>query len=153
MRLLTPAAASVFLALAFPLLTGVAAHAAVACHKINAKGVGQDLGGGMTTAQIVGGGILHGSTQGSFTITGGSAPVFLIGGTVTFTNDRGSLTVAVSGTFNVATGEFVAAGPVALSTGRLDGATGTLVLAGVQDLTNGKFVEEVTGLVCVDLAP
>ena len=28
------------------------AHAAVSCHKINAKDVGQDLGGGMTEAQI-----------------------------------------------------------------------------------------------------
>jgi len=37
---------------AVSLLAVSPAHAAVSCHKINAKGVGQDLGGGMTQAQI-----------------------------------------------------------------------------------------------------
>jgi hypothetical protein len=35
------------------------AYAGVSCHKINAKGVGQDLGGGNTEAYIIGGGLLH----------------------------------------------------------------------------------------------
>jgi hypothetical protein len=38
------------------------AAAAASCHKINAKGVGQDLGGGNTTANINGGGLLNGTT-------------------------------------------------------------------------------------------
>jgi len=129
------------------------AHAAVSCHKINAKGEGQDLGGGITEAQIIGGGILHGTTQGNFAITGGSPPVLSIAGTVTFMTGKGTLTVTVTGTFNVATGHFLVSGPVTAATGRLTGATGNLVLDGLEDLASGKFVEDVSGLVCVDLAP
>jgi hypothetical protein len=129
------------------------AHAAVSCHKINAKGVGQDLGGGVTTARIIGGGLLHGTTAGNFMITGGSPPVLSIAGTVTFTTKQATLTVSVAGTFDVSTGDFAATGPVAAATGKLAGATGTLLLEGVQDLSTGSFVEDVTGLICVDLSP
>ncbi len=129
------------------------AHAAVSCHKINAKGVGQDLGGGVTEAQIIGGGLLQGTTQGSFAITGGAPPAFTIAGTVLFTTKQATLTVAVAGTFNVATGAFVATGPVSTATGKLAGATGSLTLEGIQDLATGKFAEDVTGLVCADLRP
>ena len=129
------------------------AQAAVSCHKINAKGIGQDLGGGITEARIIGGGLLHGTTQGNFVITGGAPPVFSIAGTVTFTTRQATLTVAVAGTFDVATGAFVATGPVMSATGKLTGATGTLTLEGVEDLSNGRFTEEVSGLVCADLAP
>ena len=38
------------------LTTASQAQAAASCHKINAKGVGQDLGGGVTEARITGGG-------------------------------------------------------------------------------------------------
>jgi hypothetical protein len=129
------------------------AHAAVSCHKINAKGVGQDLGGGVTTARIIGGGLLHGTTAGNFMITGGSPPVLSIAGTVTFTTKQATLTVSVAGTFDVSTGDFAATGPVTAATGKLAGTTGTLLLEGVQDLSTGSFVEDVTGLICVDLAP
>lgn len=86
------------------LLAVSSAHAAVSCHKINAKGVGQDLGGGMTEARIIGGGLLHGTTQGSFAITGGAPPVLSIAGTVIFTTNKATLTVTVAGTLDVATG-------------------------------------------------
>ena len=59
------------------------------CHKINAKGVGQDLGGGSTTAQITGGGLLHGTTAGAFAIVGGAPPAFAIAGTVCSRRTRG----------------------------------------------------------------
>ena len=135
------------------LIVASSAHAAVSCHKINAKGAGQDLGGGVTEAQIIGGGLLHGTTVGSFAITGGSPPVLSIAGTVTFTTRQGTLTVAVAGIFNVATGNFIAAGPVTAATGKLAGTTGVLLFDGLQDLLTGKFVEDVRGLICVDLAP
>jgi hypothetical protein len=138
--------------LAASLLAVSPAHAAVSCHKINAKGVGQDLGGGMTEAQIIGGGLLHGTTQGSFA-AGGAPPVLSIEGTVTFTTNKATLTVTVTGTLNVATGDFMASGPVTAATGKLAGAKGTLVLDGTEDLITGTFVEDVSGLVCVDLAP
>ena len=79
------------------MLTGQA-QASETCHAINAKGVGQDLGGGMTTAQIIGGGLLHGTTVGSFAITGMSGNVASIEGTVTFTTEDGTLTVNLKGT-------------------------------------------------------
>lgn len=128
-------------------------QAGVTCHKISAKGAGQDLGGGRTEAQIIGGGLLHGTTQASFGITGGVPPVLSIAGAVMFTTNQATLTVSVAGTFNVATGNFIASGPVTAATGKLTGATGTLVFDGLQDLATGKFVEDVSGLICVDLAP
>jgi hypothetical protein len=127
-------------------------HAAVSCHKINAKGVGQDRGGGVTEAQLIGGGLLHGTTLGSFAITGGTPPDLSFSGTVTFTTKHATLIVTVVGTFNVANGNFIASGPVTAASGKLSGATGSLMLEGVQDLPTGKFVEDVTGLICVDLA-
>ena len=123
------------------------------CHKINAKGIGQDLGGGSTTAQIVGGGLLHGTTAGAFAIVGGTPPAFAIAGTVVFTTSAGTLTVGVSGTFDVSTGAFSSTGTVTGSTGKLEGATGSLTLEGVQDLGTGAFTETVTGSICVDLSP
>jgi len=136
------------------LVSAATAQAGVSCHKINAKGAGQDLGGGNTQAQIIGGGLLHGTTQASFVITDPNAtpPVFPIAGAVVFTTKHATLTVTVTGTFNVATGNFIASGPVTAATGKLTGATGTLVFDGLQDLATGKFVEDVSGLICVDLA-
>ena len=134
-----------------PMATSMRAE--VSCHKINAKGVGQDLGGGETRAQIVGGGLLHGTTVGNFTIIGISGTVASFIGTVTFTTHQATLTVTVTGTLDVATGEFSAAGPVTAATGKLAGATGTIALQGVEDLSTGAFVEDVTGEICVDLAP
>jgi hypothetical protein len=132
------------------MLTGQA-QASETCHAINAKGVGQDLGGGMTTAQIIGGGLLHGTTVGSFAITGMSGNVASIEGTVTFTTEDGTLTVNLKGTFDVAKGTFSASGPVnaGASTGGLAGATGTLSLNGVEDLKTGSFVETITGTICL----
>jgi hypothetical protein len=128
--------------------------AAVSTHKIHAKGVGQDLGGGNTQARIIGGGLLSGTTTAHFEITGGSPPVFLIVGDVTFTTNQGAtLTVHISGTFDVASGEFSASGPVTGSTGKLAGATGILTLSGVEDFSDGTFVEDVSGSISVNLAP
>jgi hypothetical protein len=135
------------------LMTVSQARAAVSCHRINAKGVGQDLGGGTTQADIIGGGLLQGTTVGNFVITGFSGTVASIAGTVVFTTNKATLTVTVAGIFDVATGEFSASGTVTSATGKLAGATGTLLLEGIEDLSNGRFLEDVTGTICVDLAP
>jgi hypothetical protein len=127
--------------------------AAVSCHKINAKGVGQDLGGGMTTARIVGGGLLHGTTAATFVITGFSGTVASFHGTIVFTVNRATLTAELAGTFDVATGAFAATSSSIAGTGKLAGATGSLTLQGVEDLTDGSFTETVRGEICVDLAP
>jgi hypothetical protein len=140
-------------ALVGSLLVAGQAQAGVSCHKINAKGVGQDLGGGMTRAEIKGGGLLHGTTEGAFAVTGFSGSVASIAGTVKFTVNRATLTVTVTGTLDTASGAFRASGPVTASTGKLAGSTGALTLAGVENLTTGSFVEDVTGQICVDLSP
>ena len=129
------------------------AQAAISCHAINGKGVGQDLGGGNTVADIHGAGLLHGSTVGSFVPTGTSGSVVFIAGTVVFTVNRATLTVTITGSLDLATGVFTASGPVTGATGKLAGATGTVSLAGVENLATGSFVEAVSGNVCVDLAP
>ena len=135
------------------LLIAMPAQAATSCHKINAKGEGQDQGNGVTTATILGGGLLHGTTVGNLVITGGAPPVLTIAGTVQFTTRKATLTVTISGDFDVSSGQFSATGPVTAATGKLAGATGSLAFAGIEDLTTGRFVEEVTGEICVDLAP
>jgi hypothetical protein len=135
------------------LMTVGQARAAVSCHRINAKGVGQDLGSGTTQADIIGGGLLQGTTVGNFVITGFSGTVASIAGTVVFTTNQATLTVTVAGIFDVATGVFSASGTVTSATGKLAGATGTLLLEGIEDLSNGRFLEDVTGTICVDLAP
>ena len=122
------------------------------CHIINAKGIGQDLGSGRTQADIIGGGLLHGTTEGNFVITGFVGTVASFTGTVVFTTNHGTLTVTVTGIFDISNGKFDATGSVTDSTGKLDGATGTINLQGVEDLTNGSFVEDVTGRICLDLS-
>jgi len=119
------------------------------CRTVKANGVGQDLGGGNTIATITQGGILNGTTAAHFDINGGAFPTFTFAGTVTFTTKRGTLAVAISGTFNVATGDFAASGPITGGTGRFAGATGTLTFAGNENLQTGTFTETVQGTICL----
>jgi hypothetical protein len=109
--------------------------------------VGQDLGGGHTVATIRHGGLLNGTTSGQFAISG-APPVFTINGTVVFTTKHGTLVATVVGTFNVVTGAFTASGPVSGGTGKLAGTTGTLTLAGVENLSTFVFTETITGTIC-----
>ncbi len=129
-----------------------AAQADTSCHNINASGVGQDHGGGSTTATISNGGLLEGTTQANFAASG-SPPTLALSGTVKFltNNDGATLTVSVTGTFNLSNGQFAASGPVSASTGKLAGATGSLAFEGVENLNNGTFTETITGNVCADL--
>ena len=123
------------------------------CHKIDASGVGQDLGGGQTVAQISDGGLLQGTTAASFTITGVVGTVASFAGTITFTTNRGTLTANVAGTLDVATGAFSAVSSGLSGTGKLAAATGSLAFNGVENLATGAFTEVVTGSICLDLAP
>jgi len=117
------------------------------CKSINATGVGQDLGGGNTTATISHDGRLNGTTSGHFDISG-APPVFATNGTVTFTTNHGTLVATVAGTFDVTTGAFTASGPVSGGTGKLAGASGTLTFSGVENLATGAFTETITGSIC-----
>lgn len=140
--LLTLLAASLVLGVA-PAPAEVGEH----CHKVKAVGVGEDLGGGDTVATITRAGFLNGTTAAHFDITGGAIPVLTFAGTVTFTAKKGTLTVAIAGTFDISTGAFEASGPVTAGTGRFADASGTLVFSGMQ--TGTDFTETVTGTLCL----
>ena len=129
------------------------APAAVSCHKINAKGIGQDNGDLTTNARIIGGGLLHGTTAAAFTPTGFIFPDFFFTGTITFTTNKGTLTAGLTGSLNVVTGKFASTTTGTSGTGKLAGVTGQLTLSGVEDLSTLVFTEDVTGKICVDLAP
>ena len=151
-------------ALLLPLLMLVQvgpATAAASCHHINAGGTGQGappLAGDppgliRTIAQIRGGGLLQGTTEAAFQVSGPTPTGIAFAGVITFTTNRGTLSVDLDGTLDLTTGDFVASGDVSGASGKLDGATGTLTLAGVQDLLDpaGSFTETASGEVCVDL--
>ena len=142
------AAATLLLASFF----SVPAEAGVSCHVINAKGVGEDLGGA-TTGNVIGGGLLHGTFESTIFITDVSGTLASFIETVTFTMRRATLTAVFAGKIDLATGESSASGPVTGSTGKLSGATGNLSFSGTLDLATGIFTEDLTGLICVDLAP
>jgi hypothetical protein len=134
------------------------ADAGVSCHTINATGVGQGIGGVgtaadpvRTVARIRGGGLLQGTTDASFELTGATSDVVEFEGLLIFTVNRGTLTVAVTGRLDLESGAFTAAGPVEAATGKLTGAEGALTITGVQDLEDGSFTETLRGRICVDL--
>ncbi len=154
----------VVLSLLVPLLVLVQAGPATAglsCHQINANGAGRGAppqagdppGLIRTVAQIRGGGLLQGTTEAAFQVTGATPTGIAFAGDITFTTNRATLMVDLDGTLDLATGEFSASGDVREATGKLDGATGSLTLAGVQDLLDpaGTFTETVSGEICVDL--
>ena len=129
------------------------AHGAVSCHRINAKAVGQESGGGQVTAQVIGGGLLHGTYEASFKITGFSGTLASFQGPIVFTVAGGTLTAQVTGTFDVTTGQFEATSTSITGTGILAGATGNLTFSGVENLATGSSTETITGVICVDLSP
>lgn len=81
---------------------------------------------------------MQGTTEAAFQVTGFTPTV------ISFAGD---------GTLDLATGELGASGDVGAATGKLDGATCTLTLSGVQNLLDpaGSFTETVSGEICVDL--
>ena len=105
------------LAVLLPLLTllqaGPAA-AGVSCHQINATGAGQGAapqagdppGLIRTVAQIRGGGLLHGTTEAAFQVTGPTPTGIAFAGDITFTTNRGTLSVDLDGTLDLTTGDF-----------------------------------------------
>lgn len=150
------------LMLPFLMLFGTGpATAGVSCHQINAKGSGSGAapqdgdppGLIRTSAQIRGGGLLQGTTEAAFQVTGPTPTGIAFAGDITFTTNRSTLTLDLHGTLDLTTGEFTASGDVREATGKLDGATGTLTLTGVQNLLDpaGSFTEKVSGEICVDL--
>jgi hypothetical protein len=138
------------------------ALASASCHRITATGTGSGAPAQpgdppnlvRTQAQLSDAGLLQGTTAAAFTITGLTSTGFTFAGPLTVSANRGTVTLDLTGTLDVTTGQFSGSGPIVASTGKLSGATGSLTLSGVQDLTDpaGSFTETVTGSICVDLA-
>ena len=151
MKTMNTAAALLVSVMTFVLLMVGSAQAGPSCHKIDATGVGQDQGGGITTAQISDGGLLQGTTAAAFEAVGFTPPsTVLIGGSVTFTTNRATLKVPGLGTFDVSTGQFTFASAAApTGTGKLAEATAMLVFDGVENFATGSFVETIDGVICL----
>ena len=128
-------------------------EAATSCHKINAKAVGQDNFDLTTQATIVGGGLLNGTTASTLSVAGVEGQDLLFTGQIVITTKHGTVTAAIMGTLDLGTGEFSAVANIVSGTGKLAGAQGMLSFEGVEDLTTGRFAEDIAGMLCVDLAP
>src|SRR5262245_1652567 len=100
------------------------------CLSVDARAIGQNLGGGRATSTIFHAGILNGTTTGQLQITGGTPPVVTLVGTGVLTTDHGTVTLSISGTFDQATGALEATGHIVAGTGVFDHATGALMFAG-----------------------
>ncbi len=134
------------------LVTGTAPAASTGdhgCKKVKGVGVGQDLGGGNTVATITKSGLLKGTTAAHFDITGGAPPVLTFAGHITFTTKKGTLTLDLTGTFDISTGAFTGVGVPSSGTGRFAGATGSVTLTGVEDFATGAFTETLSGQLCL----
>ena len=118
------------------------------CRAVEAHGIGQDEGGGVTQAQITGSPLLRGSTQAQFSIISVQGSVAIMVGTVVFTVRGGTLTVGMVGTFNLASGAFVALSTKITGTGRMEAMRGQLRFDGVEDLSTGQFTETIRGELC-----
>jgi hypothetical protein len=129
------------------------AFGAESCHNINASAVGQDNGDLTTDAVLSNGGLLQGTSHAAFSPTGFDGTFLYFTGVITFTANRATLVVDLSGHFNVTNGAFNAVSTGMTGTGKLEGATGTIELAGLEDLGTGRFTETVSGEICVDLSP
>jgi hypothetical protein len=119
------------------------------CQRVYATGVGQDNFDGTTQAKIYGFGVLVGTTTASFAPTGQNGNVLSLGGDVVFKTYHATLTVTVSGTADLSTGEFTLSGPVTSATGLLKRTTGNLTFNGVEDFVRGSFTERITGTLCL----
>jgi hypothetical protein len=118
------------------------------CVPVNATGVGQDLGGGMTTATIFSHGFRAGTTHASFTITGVTGTTASFIGPIVFTTLLGTLTAQVASTLDVATGAFSATSSSVTGSGLLARVTGSLAFNGNENLATGSFAETITGRLC-----
>jgi hypothetical protein len=142
------------LALITLIITGISwAPPSETCHKINAKGKGTTVSmsesGVITEANIIGGGLLNGSTRANLAFTGGFGDELFFGGTLVLTTKHGSVTFDVSnGTFNTTTLEFSAKLTATQGDGKLEMANGTLLLEGL-NYPDGTFTEDITGVVCI----
>jgi hypothetical protein len=134
------------------------AQAVETCHRVNAKGTGritnQTTSGATTVSQIIGGGLLHGTTEAHLTFTSidPTTGIATFEGTLVLTTKHGTLTLFVfNGVYNTQTGEFQNDSVVTDGTGRFAGATGSLFFHGFV-APDGSFTDDaIRGTICVNL--
>jgi hypothetical protein len=119
------------------------------CRAFHARGEGTDDGGGTTTATILRGNREIGTTVGHFTPDGMDGTLVSFTGTITFSNDHGTLVAPVEGTLDIATGEFRSSSDTVTGTADYADVTGRLRFWGVEDLTALTFTETIHGKLCV----
>ncbi len=146
---------SLVLAMTIASLTAaVPAQAQVTGHKINAKGEGAFTSPTTTESQIIGGGILHGTTTAELVITGTdpTTGALTFVGTLVLTSEHGTLTLAIfDGLYDPVTGEFSNDSAVVSGTDDFTGATGELYFHGYV-FPDGTFIDDaIVGEVYVDL--
>lgn len=144
------------LVLAIALAGGMAgagpAHAGQGCHKINTRVTGTaDFVTNTVEGRIVGGGILHGTAEGSFIFTSIDPET----GTATYEGDylittkHGTLTLELfDGFIDLATLSGTNDSVVTSGTGRFAGATGGLFFEGGVE-PDGTFTDDLTGTICL----
>jgi hypothetical protein len=140
---------AVVVALPVGMAEGATARTAAICLPVRATGVGQDLGNGKTQATVSSHGHVIGRTNASFTINQVIGTKASFTGPIVFTSPLGSLTAQVAGTFDVAAGAFRATSTSITGTGLLREASGTVTVAGVEDLATLGFTETITGRLCL----
>jgi hypothetical protein len=144
--------------LTFAVAVAGPAWAETVCIPINAKGEGaitsQSLTEVDTASQIIGGGIIHGTTTAqlfptSFDPTTG---IETFVGTLVLTTQNGTLTLFIfNGVFDTFTGEFSNDSMVVDGTGRFAGATGGLFFHGFV-AADGTFTDdEISGEICLEV--
>ena len=136
---------------ALPVATAQAAapRTRALCVPVHATGVGQDLGGGKTQATISSHGLVVGRTNASFAINQVVGTTASFTGPIVFTSALGTLTAQVAGTFDVASGAFGATSTSITGTGLLRGVSGSVNLAGLEDLATFSFTETISGRLCL----
>ena len=121
------------------------------CTGFHARGVGDDLGGGNTTATLYRGNREVASSAGTL-VLGPVDPDTMVAtftGTIVLTNDNGTLTAPVVGTFDTVSGDFAAVSTDVAGTDGYADTTGRLRFRGTEELTTGAFTEHVYGKLCV----
>jgi len=138
-------------ALATPAEAGGRGHPKLYCVAVSADGVGQDLGGGNTTATISVRGRAIGTTTAAFTQGDPSGTAAPFTGSLVFTPNRvpGTLTAQLSGEFDVTTGVFTATSTSVTGTRALRGVTGSITINGAENFAETSFTETITGQLCV----
>ena len=137
---------------AIGLVAAPSANAERGCHKINTVVVGTaDFVTNTVEGEIIGGGILHGTTQGSFTFTNidPNTGIATYAGSYLITTKHGTLSLDLfDGVINLATLSGTNDSVVAAGTGRFEGATGGLFFEGSVG-ADGTFTDRLTGTICL----